>query len=75
MKRELCGVMFLTWFSVLAMAQIAPTPTLKHGGQMAVGQKHFSHPGAPTSWENWCDYLGSGQTTECQGMSFALAGN
>jgi hypothetical protein len=27
------------------------------------------------NWENWCDYLGSGNTTECQGMSYALAGN
>jgi hypothetical protein len=27
------------------------------------------------NWENWCDYLGSGDTTECQGMSYALAGN
>jgi hypothetical protein len=57
-KRELYGVMFLTWFSVLAMAQIAPTPTLKHGGQMAIGQKHFSHPGAPTLCHGKCPFYG-----------------
>jgi hypothetical protein len=37
-------------------------------------QAFFNSSFFGVNWENWCDYLGSGQTTECQGMSYALAG-
>lgn len=38
-------------------------------------QAFFNSAFFGVNWENWCDYLGSGQTTACQGMSYALAGH
>ena len=38
-------------------------------------QAFFNSAFFGVNWENWCAYLGSGNTTECQGMSYALAGH